>query len=295
MTNTSIHTLLFVLPILLSIHFANSPKNKQIFKQRRGGEKTPQGKLVGGWAIMLTLFFSYIFFQDLTPETQDFLSIPQLFFPFFLLGVIDDLNGMKAGRKLFYQVAILVFFLSGIETTFPNAILLLVFGLTIVNGFNFIDGINGLLPAISFVLFSQLEGGMLVATIMLGVLYVSRRHKEVYLGDSGSLLLGALAFSGLFASFENSNIFISNLMPISLFFLLPIADVLWAVLRRATFGAREKKTLKGFFKKISTPDEKHIHHLLKSRYGEHATIVICMLLTWVATEIAFIYSTPLQG
>jgi len=290
MINASIQITLAVLPILLSIYFANSSKNKQIFKQRTGGKKTLKGKLVGGWAIMLTLFFSYTFFQNLNPETQNFLSTPQLFFPFFLLGVIDDLNGMRAERKLFYQVAILVFFLSGVETGLPNMFLLLVFGLIVINGFNFIDGINGLLPAVSFVLFSQLEGGILVATIMLGMLYVSRRHKKVYLGDSGSLLLGALAFSGLFVGFENANILISNLKPISLFFLLPIADVLWAVLRRSKFRDGEKKTLKGFFKKISTPDEKHIHHLLKSRYGEHATIVICMLLTWVATEVAFMYS-----
>ena len=57
----------------------------------------------------------------------------------------------------------------------------------------------------------------------------------------------------------------------------------------------EHKGGKSFFKKISTPDEKHIHHLLKNRYGEHATIVICMLITWVATEVASIYSTPFQG
>jgi len=295
MTNTPIYILLFTLPILLSTYFANSPKNKQTFKQRKASKNPPRGKLVGGWAIILTLFFSYIFFQDLTPETQNFLSIPQLFFPFFLLGAIDDLNGMKAERKLFYQALILVFFLSGIETTLPNAILLLVFGLIIVNGFNFIDGINGLLPAVSFVLFSQLEGGMPIATIMLGMLYASRRHKEIYLGDSGSLLLGALALCGLFANFENPHRLISNLKPISLFFLLPIADVLWAVLRRAPFAEKENRTIKGFFKKISTPDEKHIHHLLKSRYGEHATIVICMLLTWIATEITLAHSAPFQG
>jgi len=293
MINASIQITLVVLPILLSIHFANSSKNKQIFKQRTRGKKVLKGKLVGGWAIMLTLFFSYTFFQNLTPEMQNFLSIPKLFFPFFLLGLIDDLNGMRAERKLFYQAAILVFFLSGVETNLLNIFLLLVFGLIVINGFNFIDGINGLLPAVSFVLFSQLEGGMLIATIMLGMLYVSRKHKKVYLGDSGSLLLGALAFSGLFVGFENPSTLISNLKPISLFFLLPIADVLWAVLRRSKFGDGEKKTLKGFFKKISTPDEKHIHHLLKSRYGEHATIVICMLLTWVATEFAFMYSTAL--
>jgi len=291
MIKSPIYLFLFALPILLSICFANSPKNKNIFKQRPGKKKSPQGKLVGGWAIMLTLFFSYTFFHDLNQEVQGFLSTPQLFLPFFLLGVVDDLNGMRAERKLFYQVVILVFFISGIDTNLPNMALLLLFGLTVINGFNFIDGINGLLPAVSFVLFLQIKGGILVSIIMLGILYASRRDKKIYLGDSGSLLLGALAFSGLIVGFESPNILAANLTSITLFFLLPISDVLWAVLRRATFADKEKKTFKSFFKKISTPDEKHIHHLLKNRYGEHATIVICMLITWVATEFASIYST----
>ncbi len=284
--NPGTYPFFLLFPILLSIYFSNNPKNSHIFKQRLSKKGTSPGRLVGGWAIMLTLFFSYSFFQDLSPETQTLLSAPVFLFSFFLLGTIDDLNGMEAEKKLFYQAAILLICLLGFETTTLQTFSLLALGLILINGFNFIDGINGLLPAVSFVYFSQLQGGSPMAAIMLGVFYISRKNRKIYLGDSGSLLLGALFFWGAVVGFGDLGTLALNPRPAILFFLLPVADVFLAIFRRGVFQKGEEKTPKNFFKKISTPDKKHIHHFLKSRYGEDATIVIFILVTWVTTEIA---------
>lgn len=294
MTDSIFYLIVFFLPIFLSICFSQTSKNKNIFKERTPLNNKNTGHLVGGWALTLTLFLCYSFFENLPGETQNLLSAPLFFSSFFFLGLIDDVRGMGAAQKLLYQTSILLICISGLTTDFSEIFVLLFFGLTLINGFNFIDGINGLLPMLCSVLFFQIKGGTLLSVMVLGFFCVSRRNKKIYLGDSGSLLLGSIAFWTVAGNSSKLNFLTTDPKSIFLFFLIPIADVFWATIRRCTFRPGEKKTLSSFFTKISNPDERHIHHLLKRNYGERTTIILLALTTWAATEFSiFLNSTTL--
>ena len=289
MTDFFIPVFSFVLTASLSFYFANSSKDANIFKQRDTGGKGQPGKLVGGWAIMFGLFGCFLAYQNLNIGINILVPVVPLFFlAFFLIGFFDDLYGMKALQKLFFQTLVFCWFLSNFDLSLYQIFSLLLLGLITINGFNFLDGINGLLPLICFVLFLQPGQYLATSFIALGVGYSSLKKRNIYLGDSGSLLLGSIAFwiavtqLGGPESFDPTNHFRFFV----LFFFLPFLDVFWAIVRRTFFGPSEQKNFLNLFKKISKPDRRHIHHVFKKEYGELATIIVFMLVTWVTTNFA---------
>jgi|GEM_PF-3138310 len=284
----------FTLTVFLSFYFANSSKDSSVFKQRHTGKKGHIGKLVGGWAIMFSLLGCFLVYDNLNTGINTSTASTLLFFlAFFLIGFFDDLHDIKASKKLLLQILIFCWFLSNFDLSLYQFFSLLTLGLITINGFNFLDGINGLLPLFCFVLFLQPGGYTITSFIALGVGYSSLKKRNIYLGDSGSLLLGSIAFWIAVAqlggpeSFEPENHF----RFFFLFFFLPFLDIFWAIVRRASFKPSEKKTFSNFFKKISQPDQRHVHHVFKKQYGESSTIVIFMFVTWVTSNLALSFLT----
>ena len=224
--------------------------------------------LTGG--IYLAIFFTLFFYEFYGHYILFFLSI-------FTLGFLSDIKIINSPKKrIIIQILILFLFIYFLDLRIDTtrlflldyllsyklfSILFSIFCISIViNGTNFIDGVNGnviiyyLLISI-FLSLSNLKGipqelFFYFSIYLLSLLFLNLRNK-LYLGDSGSYLLGFL-FSSLLIFVFNENQIISPFFIILLLWY-PCFENLFSIIRK--FIAK---------KYPSKPDTEHFHHLLYS-------------------------------
>jgi UDP-N-acetylmuramyl pentapeptide phosphotransferase/UDP-N-acetylglucosamine-1-phosphate transferase len=189
--------------------------------------------------------------------TKDFFTVSFFFsiVVLFAVGIMDDMNDMRARNKLVIQLALasLIAF-SGIRITTLNGLLgvnelpltaqytvtvLAIAGVT--NAFNLIDGIDGLAGGLGFMslvilgLFLTLGRDVNVALIafalaggLLGFLYYNFNPARIFMGDTGSLVLGFVTAvltvrlvqinsTGSFVVLPHSSVFALSLVMIPVF------------------------------------------------------------------------------
>lgn len=242
---------------------------------------------IGGLAIIISLIFTTLilamFILYFEPKffrvkyfSYDFLQITGIVFALFLtflVGLWDDLFGLSAKKKLFYQfLAANVLFFTGSKvaflSSFPNGELLSyvitvfwIVGLT--NAINLIDGMDGALTGIAAItsftlgILAVIQGQTVLAVFvfalggsLLGFLKYNFNPAKIFLGDTGSLFIGMfMSIVSLLGYFKKATL-VSLLIPI-LIFAIPIFDTLFAIVRRAL---RKQH--------IFQPDKEHIHHKL---------------------------------
>ena len=234
-----------------------------------------------------------------------------------LLGMADDRFELDALTKLAGQVFVAgILLLYGIQIlwlpingviTLPPSIGQLVTVLIVVvtiNAVNFIDGMDGLaagivaIAGIAFFAFAYLlavdygfsRAGTpsLITAVLVGICIGFLPHNahpaRIFMGDSGSMLLGLLLASAaitLTGQVDPNAISAASagptLLPLLLPFAvlaIPLADLLLAVGRRVKAG-----------KSPFAPDNEHLHHRLLSAGNSQLKTAIILYL-WTAT-IAF--------
>ncbi|HXG61672.1 MAG TPA: MraY family glycosyltransferase [Planctomycetota bacterium] len=225
----------------------------------------------------------------------------------FVLGLLDDLRGVSARARLVVQglvAAALVALGYGPSLTFfppwaAGAIgVLWIVGVT--NAFNFLDGLDGLAAGVAFV------GTLALLTIMgvsdqpnvvllcaawagmlLGFLRYNAHPARVFLGSSGSLLVGYfMAMATLLLTFcagPAKNPLASVFTPLFVV-ALPLYDTASVILIRL----REKRPL-------MTGDRSHFHHRLMRIGFSHrqAVAFVCLMAFAVAlSAVRLVYATP---
>ena len=125
---------------------------------------------------MFSLLGCFLVYDNLNTGINTSTASTLLFFlAFFLIGFFDDLHDIKASKKLLLQILIFCWFLSNFDLSLYQFFSLLTLGLITINGFNFLDGINGLLPLFCFVLFLSLTVGIRSQKTRLS--YAARRAR----------------------------------------------------------------------------------------------------------------------
>lgn len=214
----------------------------------------------------------------------------------FLVGLWDDVNQIRPQTKLMFQcLAAGIIYCGGIridavELPFVGAISLGWAGMLftmfwivgIINAFNFLDGLDGLaagtaaLASSGFLLISGFAamGGILglLSMVLIGasiVLMVNNfRSPKLFLGDSGSLLLGILIaamtiLSAQFVPHNNPSVANSTRLCLPAIILaVPLVDMLACAARRLLVG-----------RSIFAADRGHIHHMLLTFGFSHGGIV----------------------
>jgi UDP-GlcNAc:undecaprenyl-phosphate/decaprenyl-phosphate GlcNAc-1-phosphate transferase len=228
---------------------------------------------VATFAIALALPFSYT--DHLHRALPDILPLALVGSVVFLTGVLDDLIGLAAWQKLmgvagasvlayFAKVRVDIHLMPGLPAWpwlgFAITVIWLV-GCT--NAFNLIDGMDGLAAGVGLVatvtmLIAALAQGHLplalatmpLAGCLLGFLRYNFSGASVFLGDSGSLLIGfMLGCYGAVWS-EKSVTLVALTVPL-LAVSIPLLDVVLSILRRFL---RDRP--------IFQADRGHIHHRL---------------------------------
>ncbi len=227
----------------------------------------------------------------------------------FATGVIDDVKHIKPLAKLAGQIAgALIIATSGVLFdslmnpfgggmihfawwfAYPLTVFYLV---AFMNVINLIDGLDGLAGGIAAIgaawLFVIAFQGNLVETAMLSIVLVGAcagflkfnfHPASIFMGDSGSLTLGAmLGVISLLGVMKTPTLVIMAVPLITV--AIPIADTAFAIIRRM---ARHQS--------IMQPDKGHLHHRLLGRgYSMRRSVIIIYVWTFVLGFGAFLMSS----
>ena len=236
------------------------------------------------------------------------IGISTAIFILFLLGLWDDIWGIKPIVKLFIQIVIALFlFYSGLRIkVFTNPFsaeeVQLVFGVSIfltifwivgmINAINLIDGLDGLASGIVFIagiclLFVGLYLKTPVTVNLLGILcgstlgflFYNFPPAKIFLGDTGSMFLGLiLAITGLIGMQYKVVTTVALLIPICAL-VIPIYDTFVAIWRRLL--------KKG---SVFIADKKHLHHrFLELGLTQKQVAIAFYLATAYFGIIAFLF------
>ncbi|UXF00362.1 glycosyl transferase [Fervidobacterium riparium] len=181
----------------------------------------------------------------------------------FAIGLIDDLLEIPYYAKLFFQFLLGFFFIQSTHfSLFGNVvvdkILTFLFFVALMNAFNLIDGINGLLLTVSIIYFSfTLNFSML---LVLAILLIFNMAEKLFMGDSGAFLTAYLLLS--------SDRLPNEAIKIGVFFGYPLYEIASSFLRRLVFKQNPFK-----------PDRFHLHHIGSKLFGHTYFLIIAAFLT----------------
>jgi UDP-GlcNAc:undecaprenyl-phosphate GlcNAc-1-phosphate transferase len=193
-----------------------------------------------------------------------------------ILGLVDDLGRLRGRHKLLGQtLAVGILIASGIEVHQIQ-----MFGLTVdlgllavpftaflllgaINSLNLIDGMDGLLSSVGLIICAGMAAmaalnerwaaayiALALAGALLGFLRYNFPPASIFLGDSGSMLVGLVVGVLAIQSSLKGPATAALAAPTALL-TVPIFDTLAAILRRSLTG-----------RSIYTTDRGHLHHCL---------------------------------
>ena len=231
----------------------------------------------------------------------------------FIVGLRDDLVELKASRKLLGQLLAVLLVVVVADVRIRNFhgflglgelndIVSYVFSgfvlLALTNGFNLIDGLDGLAGTIAIISFGCLGGWFYVQGVesyalisftflggVLAFLAFNWHPAKLFMGDTGSLTLGftlgtlIIAFMGINESLPTDAFlkFKSTFAAGVALMMFPLYDMGRVFIRRISQG-----------KKPMSPDKSHVHHFLMRMGLKHnhvALILGALQLSIIATVL----------
>jgi UDP-GlcNAc:undecaprenyl-phosphate GlcNAc-1-phosphate transferase len=240
--------------------------------RERGLHQFPTPRL-GGIAILITVVAAGLVFLPLDRQTQGILIGAAVI---ALVGAADDILEMSADFKIAGQTLAAVIpaasgvrvdtmtvpFVGHVDLSEPVSYAVTVIGLVaLMNIINFIDGVDGLaagvcliaaltFAAIALSLDRQVAGvlAMITAGACIGYLRHGFAPASIFLGDSGSNLLGFLLGTIVVQGALKTNAVIALAFPLVIL-AVPILDSSFVIAKRIKYG-----------KPIYTADKWHFHH-----------------------------------
>jgi len=261
------------------------------------------------FAIVGSLIFTQLFYGGIfTDKTLTILIGSTLIVG---LGLLDDIYNLQAPTKLIGQIiisAIVVFLglsIGGIQNPLTNHFISLgvwdkplsiLWLLIFMNTMNLIDGLDGLAAGITLisslaflvisVILHQLNSVYILLAISgacLGFLRFNFNPASIFMGDTGSLLLGFLLGIASIEGLLKSSAVISLALP-TLCLFIPLIDTLLAIIRRTKKGVH-----------IFRADAEHIHHKLMAKGLSHRNSVLAMYSATFILSILAILLSLTQG
>lgn len=258
---------------------------------------------IGGIGMILGFSITFGFCWFLSPLNQDqqssILAIYLGALASFTLGYLDDRKGIRARSKLGIQILIAIgAYVMGLrierfvipftdyvlEFEFIGMLITILWFVALMNLINLIDGLDGLAGGIGLFLMLLLAYlahdrgfdttlflslGMVGAII--GFLFHNFPPAKVYMGDSGAYLIGFVIAALSLLNSEKGAVVAALLAPV-LALALPIADVMFAILRRG---------LKGL--PMFRADRGHIHHrLIRTGLSHRQTVLFLYAVSLLA-------------
>ncbi len=260
---------------------------------------------MGGLAIFFSFLLGYMLYAR---SSIQMLSILMGSFLLIFMGMIDDINPLKAKHQLFVQIlaAGIVVFYGGISLDYVsflglnivfaapwNYLITIIMIVAIINAINLSDGLDGLSSGISSIYFFTIaiiafimntpEGldttlSLIMLGSTLGFLVYNFPPARIYVGDTGSNFLGFIIAVIALLGYKTAT-FTSLIIPL-IILATPILDVVFSIIRRMLKGQNP----------FSTPDKQHLHHqLLKMKFSTRSSLLIIYAIDilFAATSIFY--------
>lgn len=208
------------------------------------------------------------------------------------LGVYDDLRGARAWEKLTVQCVVAIsawtmgvrigsFAGPGGEALWlapwASFLVTVTWIVLVTNAVNLIDGLDGLAAGVCLIavatllVFGLVDGQLLLciaaaalAGALVGFLFFNFNPATIFMGDSGSLLLGFLLAVVSIASTAKQLTAWAFFLPV-LALAVPLSDTLYAVVRRVSAG-----------RPVTQADQDHVHHRLIKAGLSHRQSVLAL-------------------
>lgn len=225
-----------------------------------------------------------------------------------LMGLADDFYNLKAKLKFFIQIIaalcitlggfkFTIFSIPGTPVYFQLApavahALTILWIISFCNAINLMDGMDGLAGGIAaigsvfYIIIFALAGNFTAVAVsactlgsLIAFLIFNYPPAKIYMGDSGSLLLG-FSMAVIPLIHNEPPVSTNVLFPALLIFIIPILDMIAAILRR------RRKHLP-----IFSPDREHLHHKLQD-FGLAPRQVLAIIYSFsvIAGSCALLYS-----
>lgn len=289
----------FSIPVIIKV-----ADIKHLMDEPDGGRKLHSHRTptLGGIAIFAGTLFAYSAFVDYLKVEEIKFLIPAMILLFFA-GVKDDILALTPVKKLLVQMvcAALLTFLGGHRLTslwgmfginevhYITGIAISFFIIVaLINAYNLIDGVNGLagtlgvIASVFFGVWFELSGfhshailSFALAGSLVGFLYFNLFTARIFMGDTGSMIVGftisvlAIKFveGNRIPGIEASTYYIKAAPAIALApVLLPLFDMTRVFFQRIIKG-----------RSPFSADRCHIHHILLDAGLSHlqTTVLLC--------------------
>ena len=215
----------------------------------------------------------------------------------FVVGVLDDRLQLSPVAKLVASLAIGAFLVFALAGTEPDAarrtlhtLVAIVWFAGVCHAFNLLDNMDGLAAGVALIatlffawLLSDVLGPAMVVLLLslagalLGFLYWNRPTARLFMGDSGSLFIGAmLASTSLVPVFSGGVSLSSPMVPIALILTVPLFDTAFVLVLRRLAG---RSATKGGTDHVS-------HRLVSLGFSERSAVRILYLLGLASGGVA---------
>lgn len=283
----------FINIIMLKFDILDHPNTK--LKQHL--KSTP---LFGGIWIYINLLFFFVYFfifrdnLEIYSLFNNYINAIVIFICFtgiFCVGFYDDVYNLDPNKKLFSFFFIIVCFLllvpdlliQSLQFTYKD--LNLTIGLrnfsflftvlcvvALINAINMLDGIDGQVSLYSFFfvviyqifIYKNLSFFLVTLVTILTFFFILNIRGKIFIGNSGSYLLGFIFSFLLLSEYKNDNI---SMNFIFMLVILPALELLRVCFNRVING---RNPFKG--------DRDHLHHLLLKRFTKFQSIIIFQII-----------------
>jgi UDP-GlcNAc:undecaprenyl-phosphate/decaprenyl-phosphate GlcNAc-1-phosphate transferase len=287
---------LFIIP--LAIAFFATPLVLK-YAVRKGAVDVPNERklhegskpILGGISLYVAIVVATLIFYELGAKVIALLGSLTII---VIIGVIDDLYDLRPYQKLLGQFAAAVILVNYSVTSYRpileflddilayriiSFIVVIVWIVAITNAFNLIDGLDGLatgtaviiggfLIILSIVYVNYLTLGISIILVgsCLGFLPFNFQPAKIFLGDTGSMLLG-FTLAAVFLFNVDFTVSRTMLFGVVFLFIYPTIDLVYAVIRRIRSGTH-----------IFKADSNHIHHqiLRKGIPVRYVVYILCL-------------------
>src|SRR5688572_1935300 len=247
---------------------------------------------MGGAAIVGATMVGFLVIAvrpDLIGALRAWLPVPLAALAMFVVGVLDDRLQLSPVAKLVASLAIgafLVFALTGVEPegALPSwyTLVAIVWFAGVCHAMNLLDNMDGLAAGVGLIgagFLAALLGGLLGSTLvvllvslagaLLGFLYWNRTPARLFMGDCGSLFIGALLAAASLVPILSARLaFISPSVLVVLILVVPLFDTGFVLVLRRFAG---RKATKGGTDHVS-------HRLVSLGFSERSAVRILYLL-----------------
>lgn len=260
----------------------------------------------GGSSVFIVLFIISIISYLFGFELYDYSVLVPLSI-LFLIGLYDDIYNVDFKLKFIFQVIVAKIIIDnglvidnfhGIFGFYEinrilSQLLTIFIIVAIINAINFIDGIDGLAIAVSFLFLISFEFFALTNTdfYYLSIITISsiiplcyfnfRKKNKVFLGDSGSYLLGGIICLSILNILSQGyrikpEFDINKVLFVISILIYPIIDIIRIFIMRIYQG-----------KSPFLADKNHIHHRLLEKTGNHIYTVLIIIVFSITITLLF--------